>query len=214
LYGEYAKQLAKHGRRFAETVTYAQDVSTALAATQSAVLRFKAAGVTHVYGASAFFLQAAESQNYRPRYAYLPGLGAIGAANSPAAQMRGAMTVGWAPSSDVNAPQDPPASPAGKHCTALMTRKGMSTSNRTDLTNMLTTCDSLYSLRDALEAGGVANVAGLRSGFESLGSGFPTALTFQVTMGPGRHHGVNAVRDMAYDTSCTCLIYTTRSNRT
>jgi hypothetical protein len=213
LYDAYARELAKHGHRFEQTVTYPQNTQDAFAATQGAVLKFKAAGITHVYGASVFFMQTAESQNYRPRYAYLPGLGALGVANAPAAQMKGALTVGWTPMTDVNDPQDPGETPAGKHCRAVMGRAGLNTGSRADRGTMYNICDGLYALRDALAAGDAPTVLGLRRGYEALGSRFPTALTFQSTLGPRRHYGVDVVRDMAFSSECSCLVYSSRTNR-
>jgi hypothetical protein len=212
LYAAYARELAKYGLKFDDTITYSGSASDALAATQGAVLRMKADGITHVFGASAFFLRDAESQQYRPRYAYLPGLGALGAANSPAAQMKGALTVGWAPTEDVDQPQDPGPTPGEAHCAAVMRAAGLQ-GNRQDVNLMYAVCDAVYSFRDALNAGGQASVPGLRRGYEALGNGFRPALTFTATFGPGRHYGVNAVRDIAYDSECSCLKYTSRANR-
>jgi len=212
-YADITKELAKHGLKFADTFTYSRDANDAIAGTQSAVLKFKAAGITHVFGASAVFMDDAESQKYRPRYAYLPGLGQLGAANVPAAQMNGALTVGWAPAIDVAARQDPGDTPGAKHCRAVMTAGGLSVTNRNDLEAMYSVCDALYSFRAALVAGRAPTVAGLRSGFESLGTSFPTALSFSAHLGPNRHYGIDAVRDMAWDSGCGCLKYTSRTNR-
>ncbi|MDP9101532.1 MAG: hypothetical protein M3N21_05235 [Actinomycetota bacterium] len=213
LYAAYARELAKYGRSFSDTITYSGSASDAVAATQSAVLKMKVDGITHVFGASAFFLRDAESQHYRPRYAYLPGLGALGAANSPAEQLKGAQTVGWAPMQDVNQPQDPGPTPGAARCTAVMRAAGLTSANRQDIKLMYAVCDAVYSFQEALTAGQQANVAGLRRGYEALGMGVRTALTFNGLFGPGRHYGVNSVRDMGYDSACACLKYTSRTNR-
>lgn len=212
LYAAYKRELAKRGLRFADTVTYSGSASDALAATKSAVLRFKANGITHVFGASAFFLRDAESQSYRPRYAYLPGLGALGAANSPPEQLKGAQTVGWAPTQDVNQPEDPGKTPGAARCEGVMRAAGLA-GNRQDVKLMYAVCDAVYSFDAAMESGREASVLGLRRGYESLGTGFRTALTFSASLGPTRHYGVNAVRDMAYDSACSCLKYTSRTDR-
>jgi ABC-type branched-subunit amino acid transport system substrate-binding protein len=208
LYAAYAKELAKHGLKFAVEVTYEANLQAGLAATQGAVLRFKAEGITHVYGASAFFLQDAENQAYRPRYAYLPGLGYLGAQNSPPAQLKGALTVGWIPTVDVDAGQDPGDTPGASSCRALMRSAGVSGAARADQLTMYSICDLVSVLRDAVTAGGAPTVAALRRGYESIGSRFPTALTFGAVMAPGRHYGADSVRDMAYDSACSCLKYT------
>jgi hypothetical protein len=95
-----------------------------------------------------------------------------------------------------------------------MKAAALSTTNRADLKAMYSYCDAILSFRAAMAAGQVASVAGLRRGFEALGTGFPTALSFAVSMSATRHSGINAVRDMAYDSACSCLKYTSRSNRT
>jgi hypothetical protein len=213
LYAAYTRELAKYGWKFTDTVTYSGSASDALAATQGAVLKMKADGITHVFGASAFFLRDAESQHYRPRYAYLPGLGALGTANSPAEQLRGAQTVGWAPMQDVNAPQDPGALSGAARCNAVMRAAGLTSANRQDIKLMYAVCDAVYSFQSALAAGQQASVPGLRRGYEALGTSFKTALTFAGVFGPGRHYGVSSVRDMAYDSECSCLKYTSRTNR-
>ena len=48
------------GLKVADTVTYAPSLTAGIAATQAAVLRFKAQGITHVLGASVFFLEDAQ----------------------------------------------------------------------------------------------------------------------------------------------------------
>ena len=213
LYAAYAKELAKHGLRFTDSVTYTANVQAGLAATQNAVLKFAADGITHVYGASAFFLKDAQNQGYHPRYAYLPGLGELGAENVPAEQMKGAMTVGWEPTNDVNQAQDPGPTAGAAACRAVMRKGGITSDARADLQGMYTICDLVNVFRASVAAGRELSVAGFRRGYESLGSTFPMALTFRSTMAPGRHFGVDAVRDMAWDTPCKCLKYTSASFR-
>lgn len=213
LYAAYEKALKARGYSFAEKVTYPQNATSALASTQSAVLRFRGAGITHVFGASVFYLLAAEAQGYRPRYAYIPGLGQLGVSNAPARQMNGAMTVGWAPTTDVGAAKDPGANPGAARCMAAMKAGGLSTGKRGDLPAMYNACDVVYSMVAALKAGGSPNVAGLRAGFESMGSSFKPALTFRTSLSPSSHSGINSVRDMAYDSGCKCLVYTSNKDR-
>lgn len=213
MYDAYERELGHYGYRFEETVTYPQEASQALAATQSAVLRFKSAGVTHVFGASVFFLQAAESQGYRPRYAYLPGLGQVGVDNAPAEQMRGALTVGWAPASDVGSTKDPGDTRGAARCRATMKAGGLNATKRADQRVMYNACDGAYSLAAALAAGGSPTARGLRAGFESLGDTFPTAFSFRSMVSASRHAGIDSVRDMAYDSACHCLYYTSSKDR-
>lgn len=214
MYASYADELAKNGLSFAETVTYGGEIQAAISATQSAILKFRSAGVTHVFGASAFFLRFADAQGYKPRYAYLPGLGQIGVENSPASQLNGAMTVGWSPISDVPIAHAPAESTGAQKCRSVMEAAGLATTERADRAAMYATCDSLYAMRDALAASGQVSVAGLRTGYESLGTGFSPALTFPTTFGPNKHSGIDSVRDMGYFKSCACFQYTASDNRT
>jgi hypothetical protein len=78
---------------------------------------------------------------------------------------------------------------------------------------MYAVCDAVYSFRAALTGGREASLSGLRRGFEGLGTTVGPALTFTASFGPGRHFGVDSVRDMAYDSDCSCLKYTSRTNR-
>jgi hypothetical protein len=78
---------------------------------------------------------------------------------------------------------------------------------------MYAVCDAVYSFQAALTAGQQPSVPGLRRGYEALGTSFRTALTFTGVFGPGRHYGVSSVRDMAFDSECSCLKYTSRTNR-
>lgn len=213
LYDAYERELKKHGLRYTDRITYAGNLQAGVAATQNAVLKFRSDGITHVYGASAFFLQAAENQGYRPRYAYLPGLGALGVANVPARQMRGALTVGWTPTTDVNQGEDPGDTPAAAACRAVMKGADIRPASRNDEHIVRTVCDLGYAFQVAMRAGGTPSVEGLRRGFESLGTSFRPALTFRAALGPRRHHGVDSVRDMAFDTACGCLEYTSRTDR-
>jgi hypothetical protein len=212
LYASIGKELAGHGLRISDTVTYSPNVQAGLAASQSAVLKFRSEGVTHVFGASTWFLQYAESQGYRPRYVFQPGLGQLGVDNSPANQMRGAMTVGWAPTADVRAEDAPKQTPTESRCRAVMRKAGQTGSSQNDLRTMYTLCDVFYAFQAALPAGHAPTVGGLRLGYEALGS-FSTALTFGARFGPLRHAGVDAVRDMSYLADCGCLRYVSRTNR-
>jgi ABC-type branched-subunit amino acid transport system substrate-binding protein len=213
LYASYARELAKHGLKVADTVTYSPNVQAGLAATQGAVLKFSSEGITHVFGASTFFLQDAENQGYRPRYAFQPGLGQLGAENAPKSQLNGAMTVGWAPTNDVNPEKAPPPSASAKRCQALMRSVGITSTARGDLKTMYSLCDVFYSFQAALPAGQAPTPTGLGHGFDALGTRFQPSLTFATRFGPDRHWGVDVVRDMAYDNGCSCLVYTSRTNR-
>jgi hypothetical protein len=94
-----------------------------------------------------------------------------------------------------------------------MRAAGITSANRQDIKLMYAVCDALYSFAAALTTGGAPTLAGLRGGYEALGTRFRSAATFTMSLGPNRHYGVSAVRDMAFDSECSCLKYTSRTNR-
>lgn len=207
--------LAALGLKVTDTVVYQSSVQAGLSATQNAILKFKADGITHVLGASAFFLQGAENQRYRPRYVLPPGIGQLYAANSPAAQMVGSMTVGWQPASDVEAGQDPgDVSPTETLCKQIMRATGQSYSSRPALASMLAVCDVSFFLRDALAGSAALSNAVLRRGAEALGSRWRSGQTFVSHFSARQHASADAVRDMAFAPDCSCVLYVDRRNRT
>jgi hypothetical protein len=94
-----------------------------------------------------------------------------------------------------------------------MRAAGLTASNRQDQKLMYAVCDAVYAFRAALTAGQAPTVPALRRGFEALGTSFKGAQTFASFLGPRNHFGVNSVRDVAYDNACTCLKYTSKTNR-
>lgn len=209
------KYLKEAGFTIADTVSYSATVQAGLAATQSAILKFKAEGITHVFGASVFFLQGAQQQNYRPRYVLAPGVGRLYAANSPALQMRGSMTIGWTPLQDVNAAQSPgDVSPATATCRSVMKGSGLNTSNEDGFAQMLAVCDAVFSFADALKLVTNPSNAALKAGIEGLGTTWRSAQTFLSTFSATRHASASAYRDLDFNYDCKCMKYTSGNKRT
>ncbi len=209
------RELAARGMRFDDEISYPANLNAGLSATQNAILKFKADGITHVFGASVFFLQGAEQQQYRPRYVIAPGVGQLYAANSPAAQMAGSMTVGWQPPHDVNQSEDPgDVSPAETRCKKIMAASGQSYAAREALASMVGICDVEFFLRDALAGKRAISNAVLRSGADALGSGWQSAQTWISRFSASKHASADAVRDQAFNAECTCMVYTSTKNRT
>lgn len=211
----YKRELAARGLKITATVSYASNLQAAMSATQGAILKFKSQGITHVVGASVFFLQGAERQGYRPRYVIPPSIGRGYAANSPTAQMKGSMTVGWRPPSDVEAAQDPgDVSKAETLCKQVMKAKGQRyETSRPTLSSMVSVCDVTFVLRDALNGQSALSNAVLRAGVERLGSRWQSSQTWVSTFSPRMHASAAAVRDVAFDAGCSCMKYTSTRNR-
>jgi hypothetical protein len=204
--------LARHGIAVAEEVALrppgsAGEAGDLFAGANNAALRFRSAGVTHVVlvpsgGALPFvFMQAAESQGYRPRYALNSlEVPAFVAPNAPAAQLEDAVGLGWLPASDVHFREVPHGvNPAEDLCNELTDRNGDEAKRY---------CDALFFLRDALAVAPSLSPEGLLSGAESLGDGFNSPWTFATRFGPGRYDGAAAVRPFAFVTDCACFRYT------
>lgn len=205
-------RLAAHGAAAVEEVAISffadpAGLSGVASQLQSAILRFRTAGVTHVLlvdyaGTLAFlFIPQAESQSYRPRYGFNtannPGLQAL---NYPPEQLAGSVAVGWNPRDD-GVTQDP-TNAAAQFCTDIVGVPRLPTDS-------LGHCDALMTMRAALDGAATVDVATLRARVERLGSSFESPTSHATFFGPGRHDGPEAVRYYAYDASCRCYLYTT-----
>lgn len=208
------RYLAAHGLKPTDTVGYPGTLDGVTSASHNAVLRFKQDGITHVIGSGLVFWEDAESQHYRPRYEIIPGGGYLVGANAPAAQMHGAMTVGWAPAIDVDANHDPgdPTSATGL-CKSIMKANGQDYTDRTTLASMEQVCDVLFVLKDSLAAEQRISVPALRAGIERLSTQWLSSQTWVSTFTTRRHASASAVRDQTYVDSCSCFAYVSKRNR-
>jgi len=172
----------------------------------SAVLRFRSEGITHIVlsptgGAIPFvFMQAAESQKYRPRYALNSlEVPAFVTQNVPVAQLHGSLGVGWLPASDVFYKEVVHGvNPAEDLCYKITKRNGDEVKRY---------CDGLFFLKAALDHNPDFSVAGLRATVESMGTSFDSPWTFGTRFGPGRYDGASEVRPLAYVDACNCYRY-------
>jgi hypothetical protein len=190
---------------------------------QVAAFQFAQAGVDRVIslesggGLALYFMIAASSQHYYPKYGWhsqnsIGALAASGAA--PADQLVGSRGVGWQPIYDVSYAENPASrgTPGRRRCLDLMRKAGLTASSYSVEYLMTAKCSSVWLLASAL-ATPVAtrmgpNVQAVVAGVEDLGSRFESALTLGSDFGPGRHDGVARARDFAYVTECSCLRYT------
>lgn len=212
--GKLLIQLLKaQGYPVAETVTYANSATGIAAASHSAVLRFRQAGVTHVFGAGLLFWQDAETQGYRPRNA-IRDIDVNVPSNASPRQLAGAMGVSYTPAGDVsesNYPGDP--TPATKRCREVMTSAGLKIRSNPELYSMEVVCDQMTLLSDAFSRSRSLTAAGLLAGVNALGA-WQSAQTWVSRFGPGQHASTLAVRDLSYRSSCSCFNYDSKNNRT
>lgn len=205
------RALARHGIK--PTIIYRSDgtLSGAGASAQNAVLQFKSAGITHVWGAGGTTLQAAEQQNYRPRYWFPIGVGVLTQV-APVQQLEHSMTISITPAMDNSgAPAFEDVTPASVECKKLMRDAGQNyDQSSTTLAAMQGLCDSVFFFQQAIKNTGELTSAGLRRGLESL-TNRTSAQTFQSVLGPGVDHlPARAARDLSFKVDCKCYVYPTR----
>lgn len=202
------KELIRQGRDLAATAEYSGDSSRLANEMSQAAIRFQNSGVTHIITQGAvplFFSTAAESQHYRPRYAIYSG-------NSPKSiesrsdQMKGALGVGYVPTSDVQSARDPgDIGDARRKCREIMEKAGQNTSSRDAFDLMVRACDGFSFLKTAIESGGLS-AGEFEQGVRQTNS-LQAASTFRISFANGRSDGVDAIRDLGFSENCKCFMY-------
>lgn len=205
--------LRKHGMTVADrfTIPTTADSSSAY---QSAVLRFRSNGITHVMfgylGSPLLFMINAENQKWYPKYGihsrHSPA--AVLQGNAPAEQQRNAMGIGWQPMNDVDGNNDPGRISARQElCLKLLRESGQNTSVRATALLGLWSCDNFFFLKDALSRAPDVSLSGLRAGAEALAR-YEAASTFRSSFSPARlHDGASAFRLLKYEYECRCYQY-------
>ena len=208
-------RLHASGIEVAKTFTYSDTVSSYGSSMSAAVLSFASAGVTHVLtapptaAATLIFMETAEQQHYRPRYGMTSYLTPTQIAlNAPAAQLNGAVGIGWNPGIDVEDAQDP-GSPAERSCLATMARSGItfSSSHRFAKDAAFTLCDAIEIPVAGAALSGRLDPDGLFSGITALGPRFPVAVAFSNALTPAHRAVTGSARDLRFVPSCTCFAY-------
>ena len=188
---------------------------------QSAVLKFKSEGVTHVLIieenalVTLLFTRSAENQNYRPRYGLNSQNGPTALRdNVPAGQYNRAVGVGWLPTLDVPANELPP-NRAQERCLAKYAKHGERPANANNAAIMVGICERMEFLKAAIEAGAPdITIDSFIRGAESLQGTFPSYMSMgTMAIGPGRHAGAAYYRHLKYDAGCNCFHYTSKPIR-
>jgi ABC-type branched-subunit amino acid transport system substrate-binding protein len=208
-------QLKASGITVAQTFTYRDDVSSYGSSMSAAELSFAAAGVTHVFtapptaAATVIFMQDAEQQRYRQRYAMSSYLTPTQLAlNVPPAQLNGAVGIGWNPGIDVEDAQDP-GSPAQSACLATLARSGVTftSSQRFAKTAAWALCDAIQIPVAGAARAGKLDPDGLFSGITGLGPRFPVSTAFRNFVTPSHRTITGSARDLKFVNACTCFAY-------
>ena len=193
------------------------NISKMQAQISSAVLTFKASGVSHVIiwddnGVSTLlFMQQADSQGYHPRYG-------VGSGNNlqvvtrivSKSQLNGAVGMGWVPALDVADAKDPAskyANPARKSCYALMKKQQATGSGFNEVSAMMY-CATFYALEDRWAHMAAPSAAGLVGALEGFGSSFVDPEVPATFMSARQHDGLGGIYDYEYIASCSCMKYT------
>jgi hypothetical protein len=152
-------------------------------------------------------MQAAHSQGYRPTYLLstqqypgsLPGL-------VPAAQLAGALAIGWAPAVDLTSGYD--TSPRSKACLRALKSRGRTYGSAAQALVGLLACDGLDLLKRAAElpSGLSSRPSLLRNALDDR-TGFVSAVALKTSFAGGRRDGVAAYRPMAFASGCGCFSY-------
>jgi hypothetical protein len=195
----------------------ANGLSDSSASVSNAVLRFRAAGITHVMigdgpagvfdgtGLTLLWIRAAGSQRYYPRYGF-------NTANSPvsgydaglwtADDIRGARAVSWGDGSDYG-DEGIQRNPARVRCFGLMDTAGVPLDNDQAKQTALNACDTLWFLRAALTGGGQATVEAAIRGANGLGTSHSSPQAYATLFSASRHDGTSAVRLAAFNGAWT-----------
>jgi hypothetical protein len=216
--------LARVGLKLADRVkTEGTDNAVIASASANAVLKFRSEGINRVVfmapgGAAAlYFMNAASSQHYTPRYgiwsADSPSIIAVAAAKD---QLANAIGIGYQPGLDVGSAQDPTATtPVAKKCLAFWDSLGKSDSSGLNNPLKRAMCDGFTTLLRAVghSADTLTSTAALEAGYDAIGSGYQPASTFLMRFGPGGHDAANGFRRLAYRSDCSCFVYTGTTRR-
>jgi ABC-type branched-subunit amino acid transport system substrate-binding protein len=219
--GALRSELGRAGVRIVADADLPDIPSTAQAArvftaAETAILRFRAAGVNRVvsvdYGgtAVAIFMQTAEPQGYRPAY----GLSTLNSptflrAGMPPRQLRGAVGIGWAPLVDVPAQEEGGVPAIRSQCAEIYRRASVATGDRSAYGQFsaFSLCDSLLLLRRALAGASSDSPATVRARIEALGSSYTSGLAMATRLDGAHHDGVSGYRVLRYDEGCSCFRY-------
>jgi hypothetical protein len=174
------------------------DLSTTSRDCQSAVLKFRNAGVDHVLWAlsgrgNRFVCDPIfDAQKYYPRQAFTSYDGSIVTGVDAANYLRGSLLVGWLPTFDIQSPTAVVKNASTDTCDKIFAGAGYPSN--------YFLCDGLFLLRQALGNSGKPTTASIRAGIEALGRNYTSPSTYSPSsFGPSRHDGASLMRSLIYD---------------
>jgi hypothetical protein len=188
--------------------TYTSDI-------QNAILKFRGEGIARVLfvqsgaGVPLYFMQDADKQGYKPKYALssYESPNWFLAKNAPASQVANSIGIGWQPFMDV-ATEKYPTTPTEKRCFDIERARGESNTDRVSNITATSTCDLVWSFEAAARAAGRELTSGSwRAGYVKVGRGFSSVSTLQTDWSTGLNDGAGYYRWLTFDTGCTCFGY-------
>jgi hypothetical protein len=182
---------------------------------QSLVLRFKTLGIKNVlftWTGVILFAQAAEGQDYHPRYGF-HSHNAVQflQTNVSASQLERSAGIGWSPVDLDNEHRPGPVSSRETLCLKLAKDAGEDTSEPAVAQSMRAFfCDPFLFLKDVLDRAESLSAKDVAAAAESFGDRFVSAATYRTRFGADRtHDGVHGYRVFEWDTPCACFVYKT-----
>jgi hypothetical protein len=192
----------------------AGDAGAAASQVQSAVLRFRQAGVDRVFTEGiplVLFAQTAESQGYRPGYLVTStSNGAALEPNIPAAQAKNVHGYGWMPSVDVSLQRQAPRTSSQQRCLALLASQDMKPTQYNDYLQAFTTCDGLFLYESLLtRTGGDTSAAAIARAVAGLGTAYSGVNVYsgRTSLTAGRRDAPTVYRRWAWADACSCFDY-------
>lgn len=208
-------ELRKAGVTVGGEYSYAENTGSYTNDMSSAVLKFRAAGVTHVMNLSNvaaawyFFGLAANQQNYHPRYGITTFNLAQLATKNIAKQLEGSVGIGWLPGSDVSTGNQLPDNATAKQCLAALAKGDQTFNGQRTYAKFvgLALCDGLRMFVAGMTRTGGLLPDLLSAGVTGLGKSFPLASTFVNGLSPSNHGTPGSVRDFYFKSDCKCYAY-------
>jgi hypothetical protein len=186
------------------------EIAGLLTSVQSAELRFRAQGVTHVMCVETnaficgFFGLVAASQGYFPRYAFTSDQPLTNIlANVPAKGLKGSVFVGWNPPQDLSRLSSMPR--GVRSCWAFMNKHGFPTSTGNERDGAASICEAVDYAVATLKAAGSTDPDAIVAAARSIGPSFETRRVLGVGTGQA---GVAVVRRGSFQEGCSCFVYT------
>jgi hypothetical protein len=183
----------------------------------SAVLQFRARGITHVFSTDngyASFLESANSQHYYPRSAISSfQTPELLQANAPKKELVGALGIGSDPSIDVAQAQDPGnITPAEKSCLLEQQKLQSFSGLRFAEAIGLEYCDAFRLIRAAALAAGGLSGPDIVKGLQLAGPTYIPSISFASGLRENDFALPGAGRDLAFEGKCQCFAYTSTTN--